>query len=111
MKQIDNETTLQGAAAVLASYIDECVGDYPLVEFSPAGEPWLVWEYCRISILVRFGSAVNQLPVRGDLASRDGCVEITVRTVHDAIRLIKLTESIRQRRPEPYIVLGHMQVA
>lgn len=111
MKLIDNDTVLQNAAVVLANYIDKCAGDYPSLEFSPSGEEWLLWEYCRNSILVRFGSTLVELPDHDALTSADDCLEIAVRTVHDAIRLIKFTESIRQRRPDPYIVLSHMPVA
>lgn len=111
MNLLGNDTILQNAAIALAAYIDRHTGDYPLVEFAPRSEEWLLWEYSKNSILVRFGQNHFELPCSASLAAQGPHIEIEARTVNDAVQLIKLTESIRQRRPDPYIVLGHMPAA
>lgn len=108
MNLLGNDTILQDAAIALAVHIDRHAGDYPLIEFAPRSEEWLLWEYSKNSILVRFGQNRCELPCSASLAAQGPYIEIEARTVNDAVQLIKLTESIRQRRPDPYIVLGHM---
>ncbi len=108
IKKQNFEDQLQTSAIALAEHIDKHAGDYPLVELNPTVESSLSWEYSRISIKISFSSSEIVLPLPMRLLPQSTYVEVVLPSAHHALRLVHMTEAIRQNRTDPYIILGRM---
>ncbi|MNY39676.1 hypothetical protein D3C86_1743750 [compost metagenome] len=92
----------------LAQIIDASAGDYPLVSMSGQDDraDW-TWMYANLMVSVAVGA---ELPVLLTVVD-SSCVAVQVRTSGQAIAVLRMTESIRQKRASPYIQLEERPVS
>lgn len=95
-------------AKILADFIDSTAGGIPLISGMPTFDPnALLWQYGKHWFVVHFQCATGKCLAVDDLAEGSP-TDLYVAGIEEAIKLIRLTESIRQGTDYPHIGLGRM---
>lgn len=96
------------AASFLANYVDEIAGGYPLVSGLPGKiADGLLWQYGAHYFVIIIRKEGCKFPSADEL-KKGSPSEIELHDLDSALEFIRLTESIRQNSPFPYIMLGRM---
>lgn len=107
MKDCPQIANLAPIAHQLAQIIDACAGDYPLVSISGYDDRAIwTWMYANLMVMVE---VVIDLPEHLTIVD-SSCVAVKVKTLGQALSVLRMTESIRQGRASPYVQLEELPV-
>lgn len=95
-------------AQLLANFIDSKAGDYPLISVLPSNlDAGILWQYSSHDFILYYGKAQRKFPCLAQL-QRGSPSEISLLSLEEALELVRLTETVRQKTVYPHIALGRM---
>lgn len=101
---------LKPYAARLASFIDAIAGGHPLVSGLPKNVAvGILWQYGDYDFIIHTSEKKRRFPSpESFLGCRPVCNAIHLLSIEEALRLIEMTEAIRQDTALPMVYLGRM---
>lgn len=100
--------SLLSYAQLLANFIDSKAGDYPLISVLPSSlGAGILWQYSSHDFILYYEKAQRRFPSLMQL-HKGSPSEISLLSLEDALELVRLTETVRQKTVCPHIALGRM---